>query len=123
MGATINVSGHRPHTCISIWTKERGEHRVGLAILDASELFTTEGSLSFYVNRIIVPDFMRGKGVGTELMQALAHFADEHSATMYIDPTANYGSDVVRLTRFFARFGFVTSTDMHKPFGKMVRKA
>ena len=124
MAASINVSGQFPHTCISVSIKKSGDRRVGLAIIDASEISSMVGGgfPSFYVNRIIVPEFMRGKAIGTELMQTLANIADDRRYNLYIDPTANYGSNVPRLIEFFARFGFVATTGPDTGFGRMVRK-
>lgn len=117
-----SIGGITSQECLTISAIVE-EHRVGaIAIIDCSEITSLTGiQKSFYVNRVIVPVSIRGRGVGVALMEQLAKIADEHSFTLYIDPTSNYGSDVVRLTRFFARFGFVTSTDIHRSFGRMVR--
>lgn len=119
------VIGEVPHRYVSVAYSDpslAGSIK-RLAVLDCSETSHLIGlNNTFYVNRIIVPESMRNRGVGTQMMERLVDIADASSFTLHIDPTDNYGSDVVRLARFFARFGFVTSLDSDRPFGRMVRK-
>ena len=74
------------------------------AVLDVSPWY--EGDNSFYINRIFVPDKYRNMRVGSRMMGGLIYEAIEAGATLIVHPTANYGSDVGRLSNFFARFGF-----------------
>ena len=117
------LTGEAPHRFL--YVSYRGEtpgNLHSLAVVECSEISYKPGLVGhFYINRIIVPPQMRNQGVGTTLMNFLLVAAEEHKLTFYVDPTSNYGSEVTRLTRFFARFGFVTSTNK-EPLGKMVRR-
>jgi GNAT superfamily N-acetyltransferase len=94
---------------------EPADNGCGLATIDVSPI----GDDLYYVNRVFVPQKMRGHGVATRLFTRLTEDADKDSITLYIDPTTNYGSDIKRLTALFARFGFVKGDYEH---GSMCRR-
>ena len=78
------------------------DERPGLATLDVTEI--DKGV--FYINRILVPESVRCQGIGGDLMCELQEKIP-CGATVQVHPTRNYGSDLERLTAFFARHGFV----------------
>jgi GNAT superfamily N-acetyltransferase len=61
----------------------------------------------FNIARITVPSQIRGGGIGTGAMEAIAAKADELGVTLTLTPSTDYGaSSVARLVRFYRRFGF-----------------
>ena len=81
--------------------------KMKLAVVDVSD-FMVEPFYGWYVNRLLVPEGFRNQGVGTLLMERLCARVDGLNITLYIHPSAGYGSDLDRLTRFYERFGFRT---------------
>jgi len=78
-----------------------------------------ENSTSLYISRIFVPYHYRCKGYGTKLMETTCGNADKNGQTLYVHPTANYGSNVKRLIKFFEKFGFKQVVNAREPY--MVR--
>jgi GNAT superfamily N-acetyltransferase len=120
MAVSVQMAGDAPNRSMSFYRISS----TNLAVIDCSEIsfLVDADNDAFYVNRVSVPKTMQGGGCGVELMSALAEIADKRRLVLFIDPTANYGSDVARLTEFFSRFGFRPSESRQVSFGSMIRE-
>jgi predicted GNAT family acetyltransferase len=72
-----------------------------LAVLDVTQLDQNH----YYINRILVPEPVRCQGIGTDMLLELL-LRVPSGAVIEVHPTTNYGSDLTRLTAFFALHGF-----------------
>ncbi|MCZ4284533.1 hypothetical protein O4H29_06760 [Marinobacter salarius] len=59
------------------------------------------------VDKIVVPEGMRGDGRGTEAMKLLLDYADRTGQTVALSPSTDFGGRKFRLKRFYRRLGFV----------------
>jgi len=59
------------------------------------------------LNKVIVPKEQRGKGVGSEFMNALTKAADTEGTQLALSPSADFGGNKSRLVDFYKQFGFV----------------
>ena len=66
---------------------------------------------TIHVYLIEVPESMRGRGVARLLMNKLCAYADKQHCIVTLHPTAGYGSDYIRLTKFYQSLGFVFNRD------------
>ena len=83
-------------------------------------LFVIETSEEITVHSLIVPRGHRKQGIGSEVMEELAAYADEVGKRMELSPglkdpyhgTTSHG----RLVKFYKRFGFVRNKGRNKDF-------
>ena len=69
------------------------------------------------LSRIVVPEGDRGRGLGSEVMDALVRDADAERATITLTPSTDFGgSSKARLTEFYKRWGFVENRGKNKDF-------
>jgi hypothetical protein len=59
---------------------------------------------------------MRGKGLGTKLMEDLIEVADENGFKITLTPSSSYGGNVTRLKAFYKGFGFVENKGKNADF-------
>lgn len=59
------------------------------------------------LSKVVVPKDQRGKGLGTEFMQALTKAADSDGAQLALSPSSDFGGNKAKLIEFYKRFGFV----------------
>lgn len=83
--------------------------------------YGTEASLvqrenDLYLASLKVAENERGQGIGKSAMQDIIDYADKAKQAITVTPTAAYGADLDRLTKFYEGFGFV------KDGNEMVRK-
>ena len=72
---------------------------------------------SLQISGIVVPKNKRGLGIGTEVMQTLVDFADEHGLLVTLTPSRDFGaSSIDRLRRFYGQFGFVRNLGRNKDY-------
>lgn len=70
---------------------------------------------SIYLGRLVVPKVRRCSGIGSRAMTDIAGLADRHRVFVTLIPTKELGADsVVRLRRFYRRFGFVDNRGAYK---------
>ena len=70
----------------------------------------------FTLSRIVVPEEIRGSGVGTEIMNAITRRADELGGQINLTPSADFGGNVKRLRDFYGRQGFVQNKGRNRDF-------
>ena len=66
-----------------------------------------EDERSNTLERLIVPDGSRGRGLGSALIRDLVAYADRHGKQVRLTPSGAFGGSPRRLAAFYARFGFV----------------
>lgn len=68
------------------------------------------------LGKIVVPQEGRGAGKGTAAMQALVDYADRAGKNIVLSPSADFGGNKARLTKFYKRFGFVENKGKNRAF-------
>ena len=68
-----------------------------------------EDAGSITLDKLIVPAGCRGRGVGSAVMRDLVAYADRQGKQVRLTPSGAFGGVPRRLTRFYARFGFVAN--------------
>ena len=59
------------------------------------------------LSMLALPPALRGRGVGSDIMQRIARWADANGVTVTLTPSTDFGaSSVSRLYAFYSRFGF-----------------
>jgi len=58
------------------------------------------------LSQLVVPNDMRGQGVGTQIMQEILQYADQNGARVGLTPSDAWGGNVKRLEQFYSRLGF-----------------
>jgi GNAT superfamily N-acetyltransferase len=95
-----------------------------LRITDQSSRF---GEPVFELDRIVIPENLRGSGEGTEIMEEIVRRADEQGATIVLSPDSSLGGFTgtkfggskagdQRLIDFYRRHGFVVNRGRNKDF-------
>lgn len=75
-----------------------------------------ENENNIILDKIIIPDEMRGNGKGTEFMQSLLSDADSKGKVVGLTPSSDFGGNKKRLTEFYGRFGFIPNKGKNKDF-------
>ena len=70
-------------------------------------LAAREDAHSITLERLIVPEGRRGRGVGSAVMHDLVAYADRCGKQARLTPSGAFGGSPRRLASFYARFGFV----------------
>lgn len=94
-------------TLDDIQTRAR-EAGVDLSLRERGDVLT--------LDKIVVPEAARGQGTGSEIMQALAEYADANGKAIALTPSADFGGDPRRLRAFYQRFGFKDNKGGDKAF-------
>lgn len=68
------------------------------------------------IDKIIVPEDLRGQGVGTKAMNKIIEWADANNKTLALTPSADFGGDKTRLKSFYKGLGFVENKGANKDF-------
>ena len=69
------------------------------------------------LSRIVVPKEQRKSGIGSQIMNDLASFADVNNAKITLSPSTDFGgTSVARLKDFYKKFGFVENKGKNKDF-------
>lgn len=68
------------------------------------------------LSKVVVPKADRGKGIGTEFMDALTDYADANGKTIALTPDDTFGGSKGRLKDFYKRFGFKDNAGRSKDF-------
>lgn len=78
------------------------------------------------VSKIVVPESLRERGVGTRAMEQLAAWADANGKHLALSPSSDFGGNKKRLTEFYKRFGFKENKGKSRVFSvseSMVRES
>lgn len=59
------------------------------------------------LSKIVVPEELRGQGVGTIFMNDLTKMADESGMQLALTPSSGFGGNKNKLTEWYKKFGFV----------------
>ena len=85
----------------------------------------TRGDDAIELSKIVVEKKERKSGIGTEIMEKVAKFADEKGLIVHLDPSTDHGATSVnRLKKFYSRFGFVPNKGRNEDYrfrGGMIR--
>jgi GNAT superfamily N-acetyltransferase len=81
-------------------------------------LFLVEGKPLLVMDKIVVDEPSRNKGMGTAIMYEITSIADSFSLDIALTPNSGYGGDYERLKVFYKRFDFKETTGYP---GTMVR--
>lgn len=76
----------------------------------------SENADNIILDKIVVPDELRGSGKGTEFMVNLIADADRKGKSIGLTPSSDFGGNKKRLTEFYKRFGFVENKGKNKDF-------
>lgn len=69
------------------------------------------------LSRIVVPKEQRKSGIGSQIMNDLASYADANNAKITLSPSTDFGgTSVARLKDFYKKFGFVENKGKNKDF-------
>lgn len=90
--------------------------------LDVNHLVDEDVSLEVWDNgdylelqTIIIPKENRKKGLGTEIIQKLIHYANDVKKDIYLTPDTTFGgTSFERLVKFYKRIGFKKNKDFSK---------
>ena len=66
--------------------------------------------------KIIVPEDERNNGVGTNVMNHIAAFADKKGYILTLTPTSDFGGNKRTLVDFYKRFGFIENKGSNKDY-------
>lgn len=78
-------------------------------------LGVSEGNGRVVLSKIVAEE--RGQGSGSQVMRALADYADATNQQMALTPSGDFGGSVARLRKFYKKFGFVENKGKNKDFG------
>lgn len=68
------------------------------------------------VEKVIVPESAREKGVGTEAMKAIIELAGKNDLIVTLTPSADFGGNKARLVKFYKSLGFVENKGKNKSY-------
>ena len=65
---------------------------------------------------LIVPEDKRGQGIASEVLNNIIQWANKSNYSLAIDPSAEFGTPVTKLKRFYSKFGFKPNKGKHKDY-------
>ena len=68
------------------------------------------------LSKIIVPEELRGQGMGSTAMKKIIQHADQNNKTIALTPSADYGGNKNKLIKFYKQFGFVMNKGRNKNY-------
>ena len=74
----------------------------------------TKGILT--LDKIVVPEDLRGRGVGSKAMKKIIKYADQNNKTIALTPSTDFGGNKSKLTKFYKSFGFVMNKGRNKNY-------
>ncbi len=80
-----------------------------------------DGSITFSdsvitINSIKLPSEMRGKGIGSEVMNKIIAYADRNNLKIVLTANGDFGGSKAGQQRFYKRFGFVLNSGKNKDY-------
>lgn len=77
--------------------------------------FSTSGQ-NIVLDKIIVPEEMRGEGIGKKAMGDITKLADQQGKTIALTPSTDFGGAKGRLVGFYKGFGFVENKGRNRDY-------
>lgn len=71
-----------------------------------SRLGLNSDGVTLHLDLILIGPDHRGQGIADEVVRRLCEIADANGWPLSVRPTADFGSDLARLRRWYARHGF-----------------
>ncbi len=68
------------------------------------------------LDKIVVPEELRGQGMGSKAMKKIIQHADQNNKTIALTPSADFGGNKNRLIKFYKQFGFVMNKGRNKNY-------
>ena len=68
------------------------------------------------LSRVIVPEDLRGQGIGSDFMNSLTKKADRLGYKIILTPSNDFGGNKARLIEFYKRFGFVLNKGENRDY-------
>ena len=68
------------------------------------------------LSKIVVPEELRGQGMGSKAMKKIIQFADQNNKTIALTPSVAFGGSKSRLIKFYKQFGFVMNKGRNKNY-------
>lgn len=90
-----------------------------LAGMGSAKLITSQSDDILNLSKIMVPETERGQGVAQKAMSDLLRKADEQGMTVALTPSADFGANKSRLTKWYKSLGFVPNKGRNKRFETM----
>jgi hypothetical protein len=69
-----------------------------------------------FLDKIVVPEGSREKGMGTKAMNDITRLADQRGKTISLNPSTDFGGNKKRLIEFYKGFGFVENKGKNKDY-------
>jgi GNAT superfamily N-acetyltransferase len=79
-----------------------------------SAIRESEGAIT--LDKVIVPESVRDKGLGTKFMKDLIGRADQSGKRIELTPSADFGGNKNRLVKFYKRLGFVENKGKNRDY-------
>ena len=80
------------------------------------DIFISEKNGTITLSSVVVPENLRGEGIGTALMSDLIEYADTTGQRIVLTPSADFGGNLNQLKTFYKRLGFVENKGQNKDF-------
>jgi len=68
------------------------------------------------LSKIVVPEELRGQGMGSKAMEKIIQYADGNKNIIALTPDDAFGGSKTRLIKFYKRFGFVMNKGRNKNY-------
>ena len=68
------------------------------------------------LKRIVVPEELRGQGIGTQVLEDLIQYAQSVGKSIFTTPSSSFGGNESRLTKFYKSFGFKPNSGSNRDF-------
>jgi GNAT superfamily N-acetyltransferase len=82
-----------------------------------AELYVVDSPGYWTLSKIVLPEDIRGAGLGTQIMTELCSLADQADVAIFATPDTTFGaSSKARLQGFYRRFGFIPNAGRYKDF-------
>lgn len=88
------------------WYMIRKPDSIRPAIADVSPMAGLAKD-QYFINRINVPEKLRGQGMGSELLKMILKDADQEKVTLILYPAPSGGLNFLQLSEWYERYNFV----------------
>ena len=68
------------------------------------------------LSKIVVPEVLRGQGLGSIAMEKIVQYADDNDKIIALTPDDAFGGSKARLIKFYKQFGFVMNKGKNKNY-------
>jgi len=80
------------------------------------ELHIEERGDMLTLSKIVVPEELRGRGVGSVAMKKIIQYADQGGKTIALTPSSDFGGNKNKLIKFYKKFGFAMNKGRNKNY-------